>query len=86
MSELLFVLKCFAFTAVLVVFMQLKIGSATIENHSYEWLQKSSVSRYVQSVAAGGVMAIRSLGSSVKGGFANATNGFSEGSAEQARR
>lgn len=86
MSEALFVLKCLAFTAVLVIFMQLKVGGASIEKHTYGWLQHSTVSQYVQSVAAGGAMAIRNLGSSVKSAATTTAHSFNEGAAEQAHR
>ena len=56
MEELKFVLKCFLFTALLVVLMQVKVGGASIEAYSFHWLRKSTVSQYIQSVAAGGAM------------------------------
>lgn len=86
MSEAIFVLKCLVFTAILVVFMQLKVGGATIEKRAYGWLQHSTVSQYVQSVAAGGVMALRNLGSSVKSAASTTASSFNEGAIEQAHR
>jgi hypothetical protein len=86
MSELFFVLKCLVFTAVLVVFMQIKVGGQSMESHAYHWLQKSNVSMYVQSVAAGGAMAIRNLGSSAKSAASTTAHSFNEGAAEQAHR
>ncbi|WP_374076730.1 hypothetical protein [Bdellovibrio bacteriovorus] len=86
MEELKFVLKCFACTALLIVLMQVKVGGASIENHSFRWLQNSMVSQYIQSAAAGGAMALRNLGRSVKDGVASAVDGFQEGAHEKAIR
>lgn len=86
MEELKFVLKCFCFTALLIVLMQVKVGGASIENHSFRWLQSSTVSQYIQSVAAGGAMALRSLGGSLKDGVAHTVDGFQEGAHEKAIR
>lgn len=86
MEELKFVLKCFFFTALLVVMMQVKVGGASIEQHSFRWLQKSTVSQYVQSAAAGGAMALRNLAGSLKDGVASSVDGFREGASEKAVR
>jgi len=66
MSELMFVVKSFIITVVLVVAMQVKVGNSSLEAYSQSWLQKSSVSIYVQSVAAGGALALRNLFFTVK--------------------
>lgn len=86
MEELKFVLKCFLFTALLVVLMQVKVGGASIEAYSFHWLRKSTVSQYIQSVAAGGAMAIRNLGGKVKEGVVSTVDGFQEGASEKAVR
>ncbi|MNJ93529.1 hypothetical protein D3C87_112110 [compost metagenome] len=86
MEELKFVLKCFLFTALLVVMMQVKVGGTSLEQHSYRWLQRSTVSQYIQSVAAGGAMALRNLSYSVKDGVASTVDGFREGASEKAVR
>lgn len=86
MEELKFVLKCFACTALLIVLMQVKVGGASIENHSFLWLQNSTVSQYIQSAAAGGAMALRNFGRSVKDGVASTVDGFQEGAHEKAIR
>jgi hypothetical protein len=83
MSEFMFVVKCFVFTAILVVMMQLRVGGSTIEAHSFHWLRRSSVSQYIQSVAAGGAMAIRSAGNSVRDAASEPVNGFKQGASEQ---
>jgi len=86
MDELKFVLKCFAFTAILVVLMQVKVKGYSVEAYSFHWLRTSTVSQYIQSVAAGGAMALRNLGHSVKEGIASTVDGFNEGSSEKAIR
>ncbi|ASD65283.1 hypothetical protein [Bdellovibrio bacteriovorus] len=86
MEELKFVLKCFAATALLIVLMQVKVGGDSIESHSFRWLQKSTVSQYIQSAAAGGAMAIRNLGRSLGDGVASTVDGFQEGAHEKAIR
>lgn len=84
MEELKFVLKCFLFTALLVVLMQIKVGGSSVENHSFRWLQKSGVSQYVQSVAAGGAMALRRGFTATKNMVTSMTDGFHQGSEARA--
>lgn len=86
MEELKFVIKCHFFTMLLVVLMQVKVGSASIEVHSFRWLQRSVVSQYIQGAAAGGAMALRNLGKSLKDGLASTVNGYQEGAHEKAVR
>ena len=86
MEELKFVVKCLVFTMLLVVLMQVKVGGYSIEAHSFHWLRKSTVSQYIQSAAAGGAMALRNLGRTVKDGVANTVDGFQEGAHEKAIR
>lgn len=84
MEELRFVVKCLMFTMLLVVLMQVKMGGSTIEARTFSWLRTSSVSQYIQAAAAGGAMALRSLGSTVKDGVANTIDGFEQGAHEKA--
>lgn len=86
MEEFKFVIKSLLFTMLLVVLMQVKVGTASIETHSFRWLQRSSVSQYIQSAAAGGAMALRNLGRSLKESATNTVNGFQEGAHEKAVR
>lgn len=86
MEELKFVVKCLFFTMLVVVLMQVKVGTASIETHSFRWLQRSTASQYIQSAAAGGAMALRNLGKSLKAGFSSTVNGFEEGAHEKAVR
>ncbi|MGZ3794011.1 MAG: hypothetical protein ACXVCP_16780 [Bdellovibrio sp.] len=86
MEELKFVIKCLFFTMLLVVLMQVKVGTSSIEAYSFRWLRQSTVSQYVQSAAAGGAMALRNLGRSLKDGVTNTVSGFKEGAHEKAVR
>lgn len=86
MEELKFVLKTFVFTCLLIVLMQVKVAGGTIESHSFHWLQRSTVSQWIQSAAAGGAMALRNLGHHVKEGVASTVDGFQDGAHEKAIR
>lgn len=86
MEALKFVIKCLAFTMLLVVLMQVKVGPSSVETYSLRWLQSSTASQYIQSVAAGGAMALRNLGSSLKDGIKSTVDGFQEGAHEKAVR
>lgn len=84
MSELLFVIKSFVFTMAIIVLMQVKVGNASIERHSQWFLQKSEASLYVQSVAAGGALALKNLFFSVKSGVMDTADSFRQGSRSRA--
>ena len=87
MSELMFVLKSFIITVVLIVAMQVKVGNSSLESYSQWWLQKSSVSIYIQSVAAGGAFALKNLVTGVKGSVTGTIDSYRQGSkAQQAGR
>lgn len=87
MSELIFVLKSLVITAALIVAMQVKVGNHSLEAYSNWWLKKSTVSLYVQSVAAGGALALKDLFFSVKKGVAGTVDSYREGAnAQQAGR
>lgn len=61
MSELMFILKCLVLTAALTILMQVKVGPSSLEQQAHWYLQKSSVSIYIQSVASGGALAAQNL-------------------------
>lgn len=86
MEELKFVVRCLVFTMLMVVIMQVKVGGYSIEAHSFHWLRKSTISQYIQSAAAGGAMALRNLGRTVKDGVASTIDGYQEGAHEKAIR
>jgi hypothetical protein len=56
MGEVAFVLKSLVAAVLLVAVMQVKVSGNTIERHTESWLQTSSVSLYVQKIAAGAVL------------------------------
>ena len=86
MTELTYTLKCLAFTVVLTIAMQFKIGGESIESRTYTWLRKSDTSQYIQSVAAGGVLALKNLGIKVKEGIAGTSQRVSDELSERASR
>jgi hypothetical protein len=86
MNELFFVLKCMAITIALTVLMQVRVGNSSLEQESQWFLQKSTVSIYIQSVAAGGALAIKNLYMSTKNGIMGTADSFRQGSKAQARK
>lgn len=86
MSELMFVVKSLVLTVLLTVFMQVKVGNSSLEAYSQNWLQRSQVSIYIQSVAAGGALALKNLFYSVKGGISGTAQSFRESSQAHAGR
>lgn len=86
MSELIFVIKSFIITVLLVVAMQVRVGNASLEAYSQWWLQKSSVSIYVQTVAAGGALALKNLYYNIKGGVVGTVDSYRQRSKAQAGR
>lgn len=59
MPELMFVLKSLAIAIVITICMQVKVGSTSLENQAYHWMQNSSIPLFVQDISSGAVMAIR---------------------------
>jgi hypothetical protein len=59
MPEVMFVLKAFVIALVVTIFMQVKIGQNSIENHAHEWMQTSAVPVYIEGVSAGAVLAVK---------------------------
>lgn len=84
MSELFFVVKSLFLTVILVVAMQVKVGEASLEQYSQHWLQKSSVSIYIQSVAAGGALALKNLFFNVKSSVTGTVESYRQGAKAQA--
>ena len=64
MDEIKFVLKSLFITLIVLMLMQIKIGSSTIETETLHWIETSSVTRYLQNVSAGAVLALRNVGQS----------------------
>lgn len=61
MDEARFVLKCFAFAALILVLSQLKTKSGTIETDIQAALVNSNTADFVNKAADGGVKAIRAV-------------------------
>lgn len=84
MSELMFIVKSLVMTFLLTVLMQVKVGDSSLERQAQWYLQRSPVSIYVQSVAAGGALALRNLYVSVKSGVMESADSYRQGSKAQA--
>lgn len=61
MGEVMFVLKTFFASVLVVLLMQVKINSRTIENHALVWLHESAVTLYLQQVALGAAKGIHRI-------------------------
>jgi gas vesicle protein len=59
MSEFMFATKMLISTILLLLVMQIKLGSTTIEDQSYKFIKESSVTHWLQGAAKGGVIVIR---------------------------
>jgi hypothetical protein len=57
MGDFFFVVKCFAITLGIVVLLQIKVGSRTIEAHTVNWIHRSGFVQQLQDVAEGAVKA-----------------------------
>lgn len=58
MGDVFFVLRALLITVVLVFFMQIRIGSSTIEQHSVAWLQNSILVDNLRAVANGTIKVV----------------------------
>lgn len=59
MDEVKFVLKCLAFSAVLLLVMQIQVDGVTIESRFQETLVNPQMAEFVNNVAHGGVKLAR---------------------------
>jgi hypothetical protein len=57
MSDLFFVIRTLAFTIFIVFVLQIRVGHVTLEQHSVQWIQSSSIAGNLRSVAEGAVLA-----------------------------
>ena len=57
MSEFFFVLKTILFSALVLMVLQMRVGGATLEQHSESWIYHSKVGGEMQAVARGAVRA-----------------------------
>lgn len=53
MSEINFILKCFAITLAVIFALQIHVKGQTLEDHSMTWVQNSSIGIQLQKVAEG---------------------------------
>src|SRR6185312_2808808 len=65
MPEVMSVIKAFFVALVIVICLQVRIGSATLENHAQEWIHTSSVALYLQGDADGATLMLHNAGRSV---------------------
>lgn len=59
MDEIKFVLKCFLFACLIMIFSQSKINGDTLESKASIFLQHSSAAQWVRDAADGGIILIR---------------------------
>lgn len=59
MDEFKFVLRCFVFSCLLLMFSQVKTDGVTYESRIQNFLVNSEVAFFMQDAAAGGVKAIK---------------------------
>ncbi len=59
MDELKFVLRCFVFACLLLMFSQVKTDGVTYESRIQNFLVNSEIAFFMQDAAAGGVKAIK---------------------------
>lgn len=59
MEEIKFVIKCFIFSCLVVVFSQTKMSHETIEKKTYNYLQNSATAEFMRESAHGGVLLIQ---------------------------
>jgi hypothetical protein len=57
MGEFWFVLKSLVVTVLLLFGMQLQVGNQSIESRMIHWTQNSSIAKFLQAVAEGGIRA-----------------------------
>lgn len=69
MSELFFIIKSLVLTFLITAIMQVKVDNITLEQKTQWFVQRSPASIYMQTVAAGGALALRELYTSVKSGL-----------------
>lgn len=61
MSELFFAAKMVFLTFVIVMLMQIQVGTQTLEQKTLGWIRTSSFVEQLQEVADGGIMALRQM-------------------------
>ena len=86
MGDLIFILKSFLLTGIVVVLLQVKIGDRTFEERAMIWIQTSSMVRPLHDVASGGVEMIGDIWKSFSGGRASTISGGTPKGLGEAKR
>ncbi len=73
MNEVLFTLRTLILAGLIVTLMQIRVAGTTVEAKAEQWLETSKVAHYVQSTAAGGVLAAKDLYQSILGSWTGST-------------
>jgi hypothetical protein len=71
MDELKFVLKCFIFASLVMVFSQTRSGGLTLESKAEVFLTESSTARFMQTAAEGGAKFLSEMYSTTKSYLTN---------------
>lgn len=70
MSDLVFFAKMFALTVILVIAMQLQVGTRTVESYAMGFVQSSWVAQPINKIARGGAKLIKDATTKVHGAIA----------------
>lgn len=65
MPEVMSVIKTFFVALMIVICLQIKVGSVTLEDHAQEWIHTSSIALYLQGTADGASLMLHNAGRSV---------------------
>ena len=71
MDEFKFVLKCFLFASLIMIFSQVKTGGLTIESKVEIFLTDSTTAHYMQTAAQGGAKALGEMYDTTKAFISN---------------
>ncbi len=61
MGDLFFAIKMGILTFIIMMLMQIQVGTQTLEQHSLKWIRTSAFVDQLQEVADGGIMASRQM-------------------------
>jgi hypothetical protein len=66
MSEILFSVKTFAISILIILFLQMQIADKSIETHMQNKIQDSKVALWIQSAAIGGALLLEQTALDIK--------------------
>lgn len=69
MSEIFFTLKMMVVAFFIVVLMQVRVGTHTVEAHVHHYIQTATPVLFLREVAEGGLLAIHDVWSKITGGI-----------------